>query len=206
MRRYAGIMVGDVRREPSSLRDVTRRAVKAEIAAKALQLFLAQGFQETTVNQIAAEVGTSARNVFRYFDSKEDMVISDLDELGHEVATALARQPAHDDPWTALRGALQVCVDDLQHGQFGLPRAEMLANTPALRTAMVDKQRRWQTLLVPLVLERLARTGKDRELRAGALVSAALSCLDVAATEWTRIKGERPLAKLVDTAFAAVRP
>jgi AcrR family transcriptional regulator len=191
--------------EPGGLRDVTRRAVRAEIAAKAMDLFLEQGFDETTVNQVAAAVGMSSRSVFRYFDSKEEMVIGELVELGHEVAAALERRPDDEDPWIALRHALQVCVDSLEGQEVGRRRATMLASTPSLRTAMLDKQMRWQEALVPHIEKRLPVTGELRALQARALVSTALACLDVAATAWTEPPGDRSLRDLVDVAFAAIR-
>ncbi|MCZ4604978.1 TetR/AcrR family transcriptional regulator [Streptomyces sp. Lzd4kr] len=191
--------------EPGGMRDVARRAVRAEIAAKAMELFLEQGFEETTVNQIATAVGMSGRSLFRYFDTKEDMVIGALVELGHDVATALEERPADEEPWSALRHALEVCVETLEGDEVGLRRAKMLADTPSLRTAMLDKQLRWQRMLVPHVEQRLRVSGQPQSLQARALVSAALGCLDVAATVWTEVEGERPLTNLVDDAFAAVR-
>ncbi|WP_234533117.1 TetR/AcrR family transcriptional regulator [Streptomyces shenzhenensis] len=189
------------------MRDVARRAVRAEIAAKAMQLFLAQGFEATTVKQVAAAVGMSGRSLFRYFDTKEDMVIGGLVELGHDVAAALELRPADEDPWTALRHALEVCVDSLEEDELGLRRAKMLATTASLRTAMLDKHLRWQQILVPHVEKRLRDSGQPQAeaLAARALVSAALSCLDVAAVAWTEAEGARPLTNLVDQAFAAVR-
>jgi AcrR family transcriptional regulator len=187
------------------MRDVARRAVRAEIAAKAMELFLDQGFEETTVNEVAAAVGMSGRSLFRYFDTKEDMVIGGLVELGREVAAALEARPADEEPWIALRHALEVCVRSLEGDEGGLRRAKLLADTPSLRTAMLDKQTRWQRMLVPHVEQRLRASGHPQALQARALVSAALGCLDVAATVWTEIEGGQPLTNLVDNAFAAVR-
>jgi AcrR family transcriptional regulator len=189
----------------SGLREVTRRAVRAEVSAKALELFVSQGFDRTPVDQIAAEVGMSTRSVFRYFDTKEDMVVGDLIELGHEVAEAFRGRPARESVWTALRGALQVSVDSLENGEYGLRKATMLAETPSLRTAMLGKHLQWQQLLVPEAAGRLGGPGKTRELRAHSLVSCALACLDVAATEWTRERGNASLGNLLDTAIGAVR-
>jgi AcrR family transcriptional regulator len=197
--------VTNTRAEPGGLREVTRRAVRAEIAATAMGLFLEQGFEETTVNQVAAAVGMSSRSVFRYFDSKEEMAIGELVELGHEVAAALAGRPDDEDPWIALRHALQVCVDSLEGQEVGRRRATMLANTPSLRTAMLDKQMRWQEVLVPHIEKRLPVTGELRALQARALVSTALACLDVAATAWTQPPSDQSLRDLVDAAFAAIR-
>ncbi|MEU1417438.1 TetR/AcrR family transcriptional regulator [Streptomyces sp. NPDC005731] len=197
-------MASEKQDTPVGLRSVTRRAVRAEISAKALQLFLTQGFEETTVSQIAAAVGTSTRNVFRYFASKEDILISDLLELGDQVATSLADRPADEDAWTALRRALQVCVDSLEKDVNGVQKAQMLASSPSLRTALRDKQMRWTQLLVPYVTARLESSAEMRELQAQALVSSALSCLDAAAMSWISQEG-KSLDDYVDVAFAAIR-
>ncbi|MEW2470558.1 TetR/AcrR family transcriptional regulator [Streptomyces sp. NPDC046994] len=197
-------MASEKQGTPVGLRSVTRRAVRAEISAKALQLFLTQGFEETTVSQIAAAVGTSTRNVFRYFASKEDILISDLLELGDQVATSLADRPADENAWTALRRALQVCVDSLERDVNGVQKAQMLASSPSLRTALRDKQMRWTQLLVPYVTARLESSAEMRELQAQALVSSALSCLDAAAMSWISQEG-KSLDDYVDVAFAAIR-
>src|SRR3954453_12178369 len=94
----------------SNLRELTRRTVRAQIAGRAMELFIAHGFEETTVEQIASEVGMSARSVFRYFDTKEDMVVGSMQEFGAVLADALAQRPADEDPWQALRGALELML------------------------------------------------------------------------------------------------
>ena len=198
-------MANDTKGRSPGLREVTRRAVRAEIAAKAVELFVDQGFEKTTVDQIAAAVGMSTRSVFRYFATKEDMVVGNLMGLGHDVAAALEDRPADEPPWTALRHALQVCVDSLEGEEAGLRTATMLAGTPALRTAMLSKHAQWERLLIPQVIDRLDGPEASRPLRAHALVSCALSCLDVAATEWTRTAGAGSLGALLDTAIRAVQ-
>ena len=183
------------------VRGAARRALTSEIAVRAVELFVRQGFEETTVDQIAAEVGMSTRSLFRYFPSKEDMIVGDLVELGYAVAAALRDRPPGEAPWVALRQALQVCVDSLESS--GQQRAAMLATTPTLRIAMIKKHQRWQELLAPQLAERL--TGSETDLRAQALVASALSCLDVAATKWTLSNGSARLGALLDLTIAAVR-
>ncbi|MYS21763.1 transcriptional regulator, TetR family [Streptomyces sp. DvalAA-14] len=191
------------------LRELTRRAVTAEIAAKAGELFAEQGFEETTVDQIAEAVGISARSVFRYFVTKEDMAVGGMIALGHEVAAAFAARPADEEVWVSLRRALDVCVDAMENEPGGLRRATMLAGTPALRAAIANKHLQWQEALTPYVRERVAAgpavTGASLDLRTGTLVSAALACLDAAALEWTRVAAARPLGALLDAAMATVR-
>jgi AcrR family transcriptional regulator len=186
------------------LRKVTRRAVRAQVAAAAAELFAEQGFENTTVDQIAAAVGMSPRSVFRYFATKEDMVVGELIQLGEQLTAVLRERPADEPVWTALRIALGVCVAELE-GEGGLQRATMLATTPALRIAMLTKQRAWEDLLVPEVTRRLGKKVKRPELVGHAIVASALACLDVAATEWVRGEGAESLDALFSTALDAIR-
>src|SRR5882757_5963942 len=89
----------------SSLRDRTRQAMQAEVSAVAFRLFAEQGFENTTVDQIAAEAGLSRTTFFRYFGTKEDVVLGNLAELGRGISTALAARPAHERVWDSLRRA-----------------------------------------------------------------------------------------------------
>lgn len=188
------------------VREVARRAVRAEIASKAMALFVEQGFEETTVDQIAAAVGLSSRSVFRYFLTKEDMVVGDMMHIGDEIAEALAARPSNEAPWDALRRALDKPLEALgEDPKPTLDRCLMFAATPSLRAAQQRKHAQWETLLVPLVVQRLGGATSSRDLRARSIVSAALSCLDVAVTEWTRCLGAQPMDKLLDAAIAAVR-
>jgi AcrR family transcriptional regulator len=188
------------------VREVARRAVQAEIAGKAMDLFLKQGFDETTVEQIAAAVGMSGRSVFRYFATKEDMVVGDMIEIGRGLAAALADRPADEPPWEALRRALDEPLNALKNdGGRALARTTMLATTPALRAAAQQKHAQWEELLVPGLAQRLKGPAATRELRARAIASAALSCLDVAVDIWAKSGGTRKLHVLLDTAFQAVR-
>src|SRR5258707_12471574 len=151
------------------LREVTRRAARAEIARKATDLFLERGFDETTIEQIAAAVGTSGRNVSRYFPTKEDMVLGGMLEQGYGVAGALAARPPGEAPWQALRRAFDECLDAIRSdGGRALARATMPATTPSLRAAALHKRDQWIDLLYPHVLPRVGGPAASRELRARA--------------------------------------
>ncbi|WP_333769636.1 TetR/AcrR family transcriptional regulator [Streptomyces sp. IBSBF 2435] len=191
----------------SGLRELTRRTVRAQIAERAIALFIAQGFEETTVEQIATEVGMSARSVFRYFDTKEDMVVGSMLESGVRLADALAARPATEDPWRALRGALDVLLDAIAADREGsLAMARMFASTPALRAARRQKHAQWRELLVPGVLARLDGGPEEtRGLRAAAITTAVLGCVEVSVTRWSEAGGTGRLDALLDTAILAVR-
>jgi AcrR family transcriptional regulator len=186
----------------AGLRETTRRMVRTQIAAAAVDLFVEHGFEQTTVDQIAAAVGMSQRSVFRYFATKEDMAVDGLVERGHEVATALRARPDTEPPRTALRRSLDISVA-LEPGR-DLRRARMFADTPALRLAITRKHLRWTEPILPEMTRRLDHAARP-ELTAGAIISATLSCLDVATAEWARADGTEPFAELFDAALTALR-
>jgi AcrR family transcriptional regulator len=191
---------------PSSLRDRTRQAMQAEVSAVAFRLFAEQGFDNTTVDQIAAEAGLSRTTFFRYFGTKEDVVLGNLAELGREISAALAARPAHERVWDSLRRAFdavnQINTDTPEQARRFV---RMLNETPALRARHWEKTRDWQNLLVPEVSRRLGtETREPQDPRARALVGSALACLDAATEAWTACDGTTPLATLLDRAMSAL--
>ena len=191
----------------SGLRERTRRTVRAEIGATAMRLFLKQGFDATTMEQIAQEAGISRRSLFRYFGTKEDIVLGNLVEAGMAVRDALEARPESEPPWEALRAAFESLILDPEYSpERNLKLSRMLYETPSLRAGHLEKQLRWQELLVPNVQVRLGVTADDTpDPRAQAIVACALTCLDVANEVWTHSDGEEDPVKLFDQAVAAVR-
>lgn len=173
-----------------------------------MDLFLRHGFDATTIDQIIERVGVSRRTFFRYFGTKEDVVLGDLVARGSDIAQALAARPANENPWDALRAALQqaektLLRDGASDGTSMLAFGRMLFDTPSLLARHLEKRLRWQEMLVPLIATRL--TDDDRELRAQAIVATALTCLDAASRAWVSADGRRNLGELYDKAVSAVR-
>src|SRR6201986_1226105 len=89
----------------AGLRERKKARTRASLREHALRLFREQGYQATTVEQIAAAAEVSPSTFFRYFPTKEDLVPkADLDG---RIAEACARQPAELRPVAALRGAMR---------------------------------------------------------------------------------------------------
>ncbi|MBR8745266.1 TetR/AcrR family transcriptional regulator [Nocardiopsis sp. MG754419] len=192
------------------LRERTRRAVHREIAEAGMALFLEHGFEETTVDQIAEAAGISRRSFFRYFATKEDVVLGDLIDRGHRVRAELAARPREEEPWVAVRAALLALRDQAWAGaEVELRIARMLIQAPSLRARHLEKHLAWKELLVPELARRLrAVTALDEQSadhRAAAIIAAALTCLDVATETWVRRDGGSSLDALWDEAVAAVR-
>ncbi|MFG6503344.1 TetR/AcrR family transcriptional regulator [Microbacterium sp. P05] len=190
--------------EPS-LWQRSRQAAYREIAAVAMGLFLDQGFEQTTIDQIAAAAGISRRSFFRYFGTKEDIVLGDLAQQGLLVQEALEAVPLSVGPWEAIRSALGA-VDALAVEEgVTLRIARMMYETPSLRARSIEKHLHWQALLVPNIRRRLGVDDAVPDPTADAIVASAIACLDVAGETWLREGGRADLADLYDHTVAGLK-
>lgn len=183
-----------------------RTAVRDEITRIALELFLNQGFDATTIDEIVSKVGVSRRSFFRYFGTKEDIVLGDLVARGAVIADALAERPAEEGPWEALRAALESSAETtMPDKNAGLALGRLLFENPSLRARLMEKRLRWQEMLVPLIAARVGAEKGSATLRASAIVASALACLDTASEAWVASNGASDLPDLYDEAVTAIR-
>jgi AcrR family transcriptional regulator len=178
--------------------------MRAEVSEVAFRLFAEQGFDNTTVEQIAAEAGLSRTTFFRYFGTKEEVVLGKMCEIGHEIAAALSARPEGERPWDSLRRAFDV-ITQADAGEPGQPLGLMrlLTDAGALMTRQWEKTQGWQRMLVPEISHRLG-DGPAGDLRARALAASAIDCLDAAADAWTASDGTTPLSVLLDRAMGVL--
>jgi AcrR family transcriptional regulator len=191
-----------------TLRDHVRGAVREEVMRAAWLLFSEQGFEATTVDQIAAASGMSRRTFFRYFDGKDELVLERIVQAGERIASELRSRPASEPAWAALRAALDAVVHPQEeNAEQARSLARLLRTEPGVRASLIERRRRWEDLLVPLVAERLPRRprGRTPDIRAAALTVSALACLEAAQGAWADHEGTR-LSTLLDQAMAAVAP
>ncbi|MFL0360741.1 acyl-CoA-like ligand-binding transcription factor [Curtobacterium flaccumfaciens] len=187
------------------LRDIARDAVRARVAEVAIARFDADGFDQVTVEQIAAEVGISARSFHRYFPAKEDTVIGDPGRHREALATAFRSRPADEPVWTALREAFADLVSDSggEDTETARRSIRVMTSTASLRARNLEKHHAWAEVLTPLVTERLG--GPDVDLRARTLVQAALGCFDVAIAAWA-VGDEPDAVRTLRRTFDVIRP
>ncbi|QUW78916.1 TetR family transcriptional regulator [Streptomyces mirabilis] len=190
----------------TSTRDIARAAIRAELAQVAFELFRREGFENVTVNDLAAAAGVSRSTFLRYFGTKEDAVLDAVDAQGGRIADALRNRPAGEDDWTALRHALGTVVEHHRQDPAGaLALSRLIMKTPALCARSMEKQNGWR----PVIAEALAgRAAPSRSSTLGPLVraAAAVDCLNIAVNHWTASDGTLDLDDLIDEAFAALAP
>jgi AcrR family transcriptional regulator len=179
-----------------------RQRNRAAIQEAALRLFERQGYEATTVAQIAREAGVSHMTFFRCFPSKEDVVLRDeydpmLEELVREQPDTLpAVERIH-------RATLVGLGRVYEHGREALfARADLLLSVPALRSRVGENLASAST-----AFERgLTPPGtEDPGLEAKAVAAACSAALSEAVVAWVDSGGESELPALVDRVFLALR-
>ncbi|WP_157759113.1 TetR family transcriptional regulator [Cystobacter fuscus] len=178
--------------------------MQQKVQELAFALFAEHGFDATTVEQIAAETGVSRATLFRYFGTKEDIVLGDTAEQCAVLTTAFAARPPEEDVWISLQRAAEA-LPSAQSPEHARQVAMLVHSSASLRSRYLVKMAAWQEVLVPLVEQRLgAQRGTRSRVRAAAIVACSLACLDVAA-DALRHSAELTLDQLYGEAVSAVR-
>lgn len=191
----------------STLWDRSRRAVVAEIVDTALALFAEQGYEATTMAQVATRAGVSQRSLFRYFGTKEDLVCGEQEALGDVLVSTVAAQPPEVSTWDALRAGFTTILTASDHTpQRVLEISTLIFDNPPLRARYFEKRLRWQRALVPVVEKRMGiESGEVPDARAMGVIATVFACVDTATELWVRHGGKADAFELYEQALAAVR-
>jgi AcrR family transcriptional regulator len=159
----------------SGLRERKKVHVRTSIQREALRLFSEQGFNETTVEQIADAAGISVATFYRYYTSKEDSVITD--EYDPIFVESFMERPSDESLIDAVRAMMtEVVVHYLVRDRDLLvARYELRRKTPALAAAYLEEQERSQEMFAALMARHVRRPLDDVDVRIGcAALSGAL--------------------------------
>ncbi|MFC5827686.1 TetR/AcrR family transcriptional regulator [Nonomuraea insulae] len=190
---------------PATLWDRTRQLASREILETALRLFTEQGYDETTVAQIAREAGVSQRTLFRYFGTKEDLLGGDQSRFRQVLTDTIGELPAEAGVWESLRAGVAAVLTLHNSREEALERFRLLHNTASLRAGWLEKRLRFQEDLLPLIEARMDAGTGSVGAKARAVIATAFACLDVASMTWVDNDGKGDIMDLYDECLAAVR-
>lgn len=156
------------------LRERKKEHVRSTIQKEALRLFLKQGFDATTVEQIAEAADVSPATVYRYYMSKEDLVVTD-DYDPIVISSILERptgEPLIDSVRAVMTGVLLKYFE--RDRELLIARTQLRRATPSLQAAFLEEQERSLELFSALIARHLRRPADDLDVRiaCGALVGA----------------------------------
>lgn len=173
------------------------------IQEAAMRLFLANGYEATTVQEIAAAAGVSHMTVFRHFPTKETLVLRDeYDPLMLEIVRG---RPATEHPLDSVGIAVGEVMGNLGPGEIAifLQRLRLVNATPALQAWLWTNWMESQGLVAAALAERGGVPTDPLALR----VVSGIACVTAltAALAWSEEEGRRPIAAVLAEAFAAAR-
>ncbi|MGW8886440.1 TetR family transcriptional regulator [Streptomyces sp. NPDC055749] len=194
------------RPEISSLAQRKRQLVSDELTDAALRLFAVKGFEAVTVDEIVTAAGVGKRTFFRYFASKEDVVVQFLAGMGTDMCAELAERPAGERPSVALHHTVTVplaaCAD---HSEKALRVVQLILRTPALRARFLERQGQWHDDLTAELAQRLGRD-PETDLYPRLAAGMALTAFDTVLGRWSGSDGAQDPAELIAQAFTVIAP
>jgi AcrR family transcriptional regulator len=185
----------------SGLRERKKAQTREAIRVHALRLIESQGFDATTVQQIAEAAGVSHMTFFRHFPTKESVVAQD--DYDPALARQIAARPSGESVIDSVRHAVAAGLARIYASDRDvlLARSKLMLSTPGLRAAAMENQLATQELILAALHQ---RDGVAPDLRTRVLVGATLGALTTAVMVWVESDGETELPALIDDALAAL--
>ena len=193
-----------------------RQQMRQDLAAAAMELFANQGYEETTVDQIAAAAGVARRTFFRYFRSKEEAIFPDHDDTLVRVADLLAgADPAEHPLDVVCRGIKEVLRMYAATPGVSVARYRLIRQVPTLREREIAVVARYERLFTRYLLGRFDTAGEssggwergvgDDAMLAEVSAAAVIAAHNHVLRRWLRSGGKGDVEPQLDHAFEVIR-
>jgi len=164
---------------PTGLRERKKAKTRASIREHAMRLFEEQGYAVTTIDQIAEAADVSQSTFFRYFPTKEDLIL--FDEYDPLLFAAIRELPSEVDPIEAIRRSIHDVFERATPQQWARERLRqrIFNEVPELRARAMQQFTETISMLADVVAERagLAAGNFSTRVLAGAVIGAALAAI-----------------------------
>jgi AcrR family transcriptional regulator len=179
-------------------RERRKQGTRLALEDAALRLFARDGFDETTVDDIAAEVGVSARTFFRYFATKDEVLYVEREHRLALLRAAVLAAPARFGPVAALhRGLRAVAPTFDEEKQRTIMQERAAERSAVLRGRQADVVGSWELAM------RAALRARGVTVDVDIAAAMGMAGFRTAVTRWLR--NDRTLAEHVDEVFAALK-
>ncbi|MFI5533117.1 TetR family transcriptional regulator [Kitasatospora sp. NPDC051853] len=193
-----------------------RLQMRQDLATAAMDLFSSQGYEETTVDQIAAAAGVARRTFFRYFRSKEEAIFPDHDDTLVRVADLLASADSEEHPLDVVcRGIKEVLRMYASTPGVSVARYQLIRQVPALREREIAVVSRYERLFTRYLLGRFdaaeeippgwQRGGDDDSMLAEVSAAAVVAAHNHVLRRWLRAGGSGDVEAQLDHSFDVIR-
>lgn len=182
------------------MRERKKIETRRRIEAAALDLFARQGFDGSTVEEIAAAADVAPRTFFHYFSTKEDVALVDYAKRLDRLLGALAARPRGEKAWESLRQAFrEVAGEDGESRVELLDRLRLMVETPSVFARSLELQAGWESGLSAALAERSGAEPTD--LESTLLAAAALAAMRASIRHWLTGATGRDLPSCLDDCF-----
>lgn len=144
-----------------TLRERKKQRTRDQLLRTALELFTTQGYEHTTVDDIAAAVDVSQRTFFRYFAGKEDVALALQEMTVAHFQEAVRARPPHEPPMEALRQAvleswdtLSEVIESVAPVELFLRMYQVVESTPVLLAAHLRRSVEIEEAIARILAER----------------------------------------------------
>ncbi|MFF9910585.1 TetR family transcriptional regulator [Streptomyces sp. NPDC013457] len=176
----------------SGLRERKKQRTRNALLRVALELFTTQGYEQTTVDEIADAVEVSQRTFFRYFASKEEVAFAVQQMVEERFVQALVERPAEEGPLDAMRNAVLASWDTIGEAimevvpvDMYLRTFQMIESTPALLATHLRRTTEMEDTIARVVAEREG-VDVDEDPRPRIVVAAFSGVMRVTGQLWGR--------------------
>ncbi|MGW5095060.1 TetR/AcrR family transcriptional regulator [Streptomyces nodosus] len=192
-------------RPPLGLRERKKIKTRTAIRKATYRLVQEQGYDATTVEQIAEAAEVSPSTVFRYFPTKEDIVVTD--EYDPVLEEELRDRPADEELPASLRYVMRQAIERSLSGEYETReemalRARLMVEVPAVRSRMIESMSVTGRMMCRVVAERTGRDPGELEVRVYCM--GIVGALMEASRYWAEHGQQGDMAAYVDRTLAVL--
>lgn len=185
----------------SDLSDRRREQTRNEIADAAIELFLTQGFDETTMDEVAAAAGVSRRTAYRYFPAKEDLVFEHPRRWLERFSTILTnREPSESTRDLLRRSIIEVAEVIQEHDEPVLRAFSVLLATPSLTGRHGRSNAEWHLLCAATVAEDLG-SAPEAQLQTAVIAGGLIGVTNALIAAWSAAQPDADLPTMTVSAL-----
>jgi AcrR family transcriptional regulator len=187
------------------LRERKKRATRQALHSEALRLVAQRGFDDVTIEDIAAAADVSPRTFFNYFGSKEDVIVNPDPDRVERLRSMLASHTSAEPALAVIETVLVQSLDEVtDRREEWLLRLRLVREIPALTPRHLAAFDAMERVLIDDVARRTGRSAAS-DIYPVLVGSAAMAAMRAAIARWGAGDGRRSLPDLVHEAFEALR-
>ncbi|MCM2412100.1 MULTISPECIES: TetR family transcriptional regulator [unclassified Streptomyces] len=187
---------------PLGLRERKKLRTRVAIRQATYRLIAEQGYDATTIEQIAEAAEVSPSTVFRYFATKEDIVLTD--EYDPVMEAALRSRPAGEPPLLSVRLMLTESLTSFitTENEELRQRTRLMVEVPAIRARMTETMSDTAKILSQVLADRTGGSADDLRIRV--FVASVLGALREVTLYWAEHGQEGDLVAMINEALDAL--